>query len=125
VSNQDAENEAYGRNFFCPDSVVTFANSWAGHGARGYSYTQYCGMKTLDGGYVNSPSTIRDNSDWMIWSDLTTVNSPAEVSNHGSSNGTAGANCLFVDGHVEWEDVSKLSNQISRVGLNYLFLPNK
>jgi len=121
----DAEKKANVKVFFCPSGIVTFEKNWAGFSVRSSGYMQYCGWQnSFDSDYATAPSTNRDKQTAMIWSDLTTTD--IALSNHRNSNDDpVGANCLFLDGHVEWKNISELTHSISRFGFNYMFLPNK
>ena len=128
VGGKDVYDVATGgaKLFFCPSGQITFAGDWLCCASRGCSYVQYSGYRywvVNDSAYVNSPDTIRDSPKWLLWSDLAFQGNPS-YGNHADRNGyPAGANCLFLDGHVEWVGVSKLTVQIPKLSRSYL-LPN-
>jgi len=125
VNDIEAE-KSYARLFFCPSSPIKFELHWVGFGARSSSYAQYVSWSSgyppiSDGAYVNSPSTLRDKSGWLMWSDLASNNTAILANHRDRSSQPEGANGVFLDGHVEWVQRSKLTVEVFRVGINYLF----
>jgi prepilin-type N-terminal cleavage/methylation domain-containing protein/prepilin-type processing-associated H-X9-DG protein len=126
VTNTEADRKI-SRVFFCPSSDIEFELHWFGWGAgRGSSYSQYCSWSYTgpmsDGSYVNSPHSNRDKPWRLLYSDLVNVGTPPTGNHRDRSGLSAGANCLYLDGHVEWVPRAKLTVQISRFGvILYLF----
>jgi prepilin-type N-terminal cleavage/methylation domain-containing protein/prepilin-type processing-associated H-X9-DG protein len=113
VTDTEAEKDC-ARIFFCPSNRdMTFENSWAYHETRGCSYVQYCGWwyAGLNGSgyFINSPKSLRDPARQLLFTDLACDQTPTFCNHRDAQGHFTGSNCLFVDGHVEWFDKSKLT----------------
>ncbi len=114
----DAEaNKSCARVFICPSGTVKF-EQWANFGGiRTSSYVQHCGWAyqgfNFAGYYLNSPSSNRDLPKRLLWIDIALIGPFGGYhSNHrDSSEQPIGANGVFLDGHVEWINRSKLTVQ--------------
>ena len=114
VTESEAERK-YG-SFFCPSGKLQYETDWAGHTIRSSSYIQYAGWSYLGldvpGYYVNSPTTNTDPPRWLMWMDLAFIRSFQdyyEPNHQGNGMEPLGVNCLFIDSHVAWNDVSSLT----------------
>src|ERR1051325_9530935 len=124
VSDTEAD-KAFTKIFFCPSGFFKWELVWVGWGPRTSGYAQYCGWLYQGGWivnppyFVNSPSTFRDSSKWLLWSDL--ASPEPTLTNHKDRSGLPdGANSVFLDGHAEWNARSKLTVQVPFL-YTYLF----
>ena len=114
VTEAAAENKGYVVNFFCPSGPATFEHDWQYHLDRTAGYVQYCGWGysglAQPGYFVNSPGSLRDGARKLLWCDIACIGGASPLANHMGKNGMpAGSNCLFLDAHVEWVDISRLT----------------
>ena len=115
--SEDEADKVDARVFFCPSNRgFTYPNIWVGGESRGSCYVQYCGWPppyaTL---FPNAPSSIRDPARWLLYSDMACTEASSYINHADATGEPAGANCLFLDGHVEWVDISKLTVKMGPV----------
>jgi prepilin-type processing-associated H-X9-DG protein len=94
--------------FFCPSSPNQPVDSWINFGVRAAAYAQYFGQgaypqsrwRLSDKDSVTAPLLMQD----MVMQTQSGSDYQNAWVNHVKGSAVAGANCLYADGHVVWED---------------------